>query len=700
VLLLASEPVTDELDRARRAFAAGELDHAASHLANVLFEAPARPEAHELLARLAAHPGGGRELFPIQGRVALGAIAARAHIAAAEGDVNYALATLARAQKAAPRRPWTDVPWVTEPATAAAANPLLVAEIIDNFIRLISDPCPDNLRPAMTPYLYLLRNTIAAHPDCAEALTAAGFFVRRFDPAEALGYAERAEDLAPSRTTAISLGSIYRKLGRIDDSLAAWNRALTYNERNLDIYADILDLLTPVDRLDEAKTYAEQALAIDPDHICAKLSMLAIQFLQTGGKRYLDALEQLHKTQPEGSHGRRHAGQVLGLVMSRRGRETVPLDQVMTGDGPVAKPPRPLATGDIVATYSEQLGEWTAGQVVGFGHIPEKVRIIDLDWSGAEPVTVADLGGAVPLTGVSPMPGAPVQQTPVQSLYDWLLPRGYKVIGSLPLRASGSALQVGDGTWRVGALLAARRWRDNGGTGPWSDLRVLSRTAAQLEGMPMGPHLDVFSLEVTEIGSLDCARLADDFPDLTELSLSGYFGQLVNAAALNRLAKLKQFSVWHLIGMSPADTVLPSQARAMERIVLRDIPADYAAAMRTVWGPELRNGTSIDVTGARDPSWLARYDVVRRAMHDAMPDPARMGAVSAELARDSGGMSRAELREALELIVTFAEDQTGADMSAARASVTAGLGEPSPAAAPDRGTPPARGRFRLRRRKS
>jgi hypothetical protein len=552
LLLLASEPVTDELDRARRAFAADELDHAASHLANVLFEAPTRPEAHELLARLAAHPGGGRELFPMQGRVTMGAIAARAHIAAAEGDVNYALAALAKAQKDAPRRPWADVPWVAEPATAAAANPLLVAEIIRGFIRLISDPCPDNLRPAMTPYLYLLRNTIAAHPDCAEALTAAGFFVRRFDPAEALGYAERAEE---------------------------------------------------------------------------------------------------------------------------------------------------LATRDIVATYSEQLGEWTAGQVVGFGPIPEKVRIIDLDWSGPEPATVADLGGAAPLTGVSPMPGAPVQQAPVQSLYDWLLPRAYKVIGSLPLRASGSALQVGDGTWRVGVLLAARRWRDNGGTGSWSDPRVISCTAVQLEGMPLGPHLDVFSLEVTEIGSLDCARLADDFPELTELSLSGYFGQLVNAAALNRLAKLRQFSVWHLIGMSAADTVLPSQARAMERIVLRDVPADYAAAMRTVWGPELRNGTSIGVTGARDPGWLARYDAVRRAMQDAMPDPARMGAVSAGLARDSGGMSYAELREALELIVTFAEDQTGVDMSAARASAISGLG-PDPAAAPDGGIPPARGRFRLRRKKS
>jgi hypothetical protein len=337
--------------------------------------------------------------------------------------------------------------------------------------------------------------------------------------------------------------------------------------------------------------------------------------------------------------------------------------------------------------------------VAGFGHIPEKVRIIDLDWSGPEPATVADLGDAVPLTGVSPVPGAPVQGV-VETLYDWLLPRGYKVIGSLPVRASGSALQVGDGTWRVGVLLATRRWRDNGGTGTWPDPRVISCPAAQLEGMPAGPYQDVFSLEVTEIGSLDCARLADDFPDLTELSLSGYFGQLVNAAALNRLAKLRQFSVWHLIGMSAADTVLPSQARAMERIVLRDIPADYAAAMRTVWLRELTNGTSIDITGVRDPTWLSRYDAVRRAVQGAMPDPALLAVVSATLARDSGGMSGAELREALELIVTFAEDQTGADLTAARASLTSGLGEQSPTAAPDRGTTPARGRFRLRRRKS
>lgn len=53
------------------------------------------------------------------------------------------------------------------------------------------------MRPAMSPYLEPIRNVIAAHPDHASLLGAAGYLFRRFNVAEVVGYATRADRLAP-----------------------------------------------------------------------------------------------------------------------------------------------------------------------------------------------------------------------------------------------------------------------------------------------------------------------------------------------------------------------------------------------------------------------------------------------------------------------------------------------------------------------
>lgn len=60
------------------------------------------------------------------------------------------------------------------------------------------------MHPAMSPYLEPIRNVIAAHPDHASLLGAAGYLFRRFDVAEVVGYATRADRLAPSYASAVS----------------------------------------------------------------------------------------------------------------------------------------------------------------------------------------------------------------------------------------------------------------------------------------------------------------------------------------------------------------------------------------------------------------------------------------------------------------------------------------------------------------
>ncbi|MEV7617631.1 hypothetical protein [Streptomyces sp. NPDC089799] len=61
------------------------------------------------------------------------------------------------------------------------------------------------------------------------------------------------------------------------------------------------------------------------------------------------------------------------------------------------QPPRLLAAGDVVAVYAEALGAWTASQVTGIDAEAKCAAVLELDWSGPEPATVADLGEVRPL---------------------------------------------------------------------------------------------------------------------------------------------------------------------------------------------------------------------------------------------------------------------------------------------------------------
>jgi len=320
------QDVRRELALAAREVEAGDLAHAAVRVSNVLTCAPALPEAHEILARLAAHPRGGRGLFPVDDPLALATVVARAHVVAAEGDFDYALRLLGKAQAYVPEAAWADVPWVTDSTAASSVNPDVVTNLAVDLLELLRRAeSPDSLRAAMNPYLQLVRNTIAAHHDHASLLGSAGYLFRRFYLAEAAGYATRADQLAPCHASAIGLGLIYRDLGLTSEALDAFERALSYEPDSLEVYADTCDLLLDADRLDEALTYAQRALAIDPGHICSQIATLAVRFRQTRKAADLDALMELCRAQPADTHARRHGERVLQSTVMKTASRTATL---------------------------------------------------------------------------------------------------------------------------------------------------------------------------------------------------------------------------------------------------------------------------------------------------------------------------------------------------------------------------------------
>lgn len=254
-----------------------------------------------------------------------------------------------------------------------------------------------------------------------------------------------------------------------------------------------------------------------------------------------------------------------------------------------------------MACFADELGEWTAAQITDLNPSWKTAGVLELDWSGPEPKSVADLGHVSWLV----LTHHAWESKPSHTNYEWVLPRRCRVIGSLPLLRETRSDAYSSG-WNVGMQLALQRRWDRGDR----DARVwpgeLKLARAQFDASLLEHRgANIWSLTVEAIDALDCAHLVQAFPGLRRLMLDGTLGRLENASHLNRLSSLRVLAITNLFGMTRSDCLSPEAVPALEWLALHSVPREYGAAMRSVWGPELTKGCFTAITALRSPDWLA-----------------------------------------------------------------------------------------------
>ncbi|MGI5175369.1 hypothetical protein ACQEVZ_03440 [Dactylosporangium sp. CA-152071] len=377
-------------------------------------------------------------------------------------------------------------------------------------------------------------------------------------------------------------------------------------------------------------------------------------------------------------------------------------------------PPRPITPGDVVAAYSEELGEWTAAQVTDLDPAGRTAGVLELDWSGPEPSSVEELGALVPLRlhhhahdgGLS------------HCNFAWVLPRSYKVLGNVPLLHERRSNSYSSG-WNIGDQLARQRQWERGERSPHrtGGRSLLGAELADLVARSE-PFTEVRSLTITGIAVVDGDDVAALFPNLTHLKLSGNLGTLNGAAGLNRLRSLKWLHLIDLFGMSASDCLSSTAVPDLEMLWLHSVPAEYATAMSEMWAREAGNGTLVEISSPRDSGWVAenrdnplrdwdgrehisaaqyrrsvrQFMTTRRAVLDVLAAPggdtdeARLtdlGSEFGEAFNQFDGtddpfietVEREELFDALDAIVDEAEAAHGRTFATAREFLVAGVEE-------------------------
>ncbi|MCA2213419.1 tetratricopeptide repeat protein [Jidongwangia harbinensis] len=292
-----------DLEQAREALDRGEMHHAAGHLAGAIAQAPTRPEAHELLSRLAARADGALELFPLDQPAFVGTVVARAHLLAAAGRPEDGLPLLAAASGHTPGMNWAGVPWVRDPGLGVRMEPGLLARIVMQLCSAVGDPAPEAGRDALQPYLTVARHAIAVHPDHPLLLGAGSALARRVgETALAVDWAERGAQARPSKLAEIWLGYAYRAAGRIGESLAALRRAVAHDPDDLSVYADIAGTLADQGRLQDALDWVDRALTRDPEYDCAVHTGHRLRYRADGDLAHLVRLADFIRDHPDDTH--------------------------------------------------------------------------------------------------------------------------------------------------------------------------------------------------------------------------------------------------------------------------------------------------------------------------------------------------------------------------------------------------------------
>jgi tetratricopeptide (TPR) repeat protein len=116
----------------------------------------------------------------------------------------------------------------------------------------------------------LYRKILATSPEHAEAMHHLGIIALQCNqPAEALQLIGRSIVLAPSAAAMNNLGEALRAVGRVNEAIESYRKAIAIDARQVDAMANMGLALTALKQIPDAEKILRQAISIAPNHVPA-----------------------------------------------------------------------------------------------------------------------------------------------------------------------------------------------------------------------------------------------------------------------------------------------------------------------------------------------------------------------------------------------------------------------------------------------
>ncbi len=289
------ERFAEDLATAKRARDAGDLHHAAEHVAWALAARPGDAEALALADALFNAARDPLALVPLRENNPFAVVALRARAPAQTGGTTEAIELLLQVVAAKPDVSY--LPWSVAWARAAGAqvDPRSIAEAVLTLVSRL-----DEYAPVLVPTLIELIEVLRVHHPQSPALAATLVrLLRQSGDPKALAVARDAYAQTPTPELAVIVATTLRAQGDDDEAIAMFKEALRLDPKLVPAWLDIGDIFLESDRFEDAAAAYERALALDPGSIWAKASLSCAKLETTGDRAYLHELQDLAESHPD-----------------------------------------------------------------------------------------------------------------------------------------------------------------------------------------------------------------------------------------------------------------------------------------------------------------------------------------------------------------------------------------------------------------
>ncbi len=303
-----------EVELARAALAAHDLDHALHHIGSALSSNPANHEWLAVLVDIANRSPDPLGLVNLDsGHADFVTAATRAYLLAVRDQHQEALALVAKVAEIRPDISYLQwASWWLQHGNVAQSltYDFIAADLMSPLLKMVSGcPCPlseDDSRHLNVEIAgYACGVFRQLHPEQAFLFFAGSIIGRRLGTLDdALALAHHAHELEPSWRTCIGIANVYRDQGRIDDAVAQFRQAQQFDADDVSAFLDAGDTLLDAERYAEAVDNYQECLAREADHPWAMASIHYAKFKLSGDAGERESLLTLRAA------GNRRAGEL------------------------------------------------------------------------------------------------------------------------------------------------------------------------------------------------------------------------------------------------------------------------------------------------------------------------------------------------------------------------------------------------------
>ncbi|HTM23246.1 MAG TPA: tetratricopeptide repeat protein [Kofleriaceae bacterium] len=280
-----------EAAMARDALAKGDLGHAIHHIGCALIGNPTSYDWLGVLAQIVQRSPDPLGLVPVGGDTNFVTAATRGYILAMQGKWEEAIDLVGQVVVVRPDVPylhWVEW-WVAQPGVLQGFAFDQLAPMIVVPAAKLAGGCPpatpsdDPRYPNLQAAARLVHMVRGLHPNESFGYFTGSMLSRRlgmFD--DALLLAQHAYQLEPSWRSAIGVANTYKDMGRPDDAITWFRKALSHDPEDVSAHLDIGDTLLKANRLNDAIAEYEKVLKKQDGHPWAKASIHYAKFKLTG----------------------------------------------------------------------------------------------------------------------------------------------------------------------------------------------------------------------------------------------------------------------------------------------------------------------------------------------------------------------------------------------------------------------------------